>query len=116
MNYVESFDQPHAPVTARATEVSPIHREDKRRRWGGRLLGLGVLVVLVTGLGLGAWRYDSQQQAAMAAAQQRRDFVPTLRVAAVRSRSATAAAATSSASLTYNTERRPRECFASSSA
>ena len=84
MNYVESFDQPHAPVTARATEVSPIHRQDRRRRWGDRLLGLGVLLVLVTALGLGAWRYDSQQQAAMAAAQQRRDFVPTLRVAALR--------------------------------
>jgi hypothetical protein len=52
MNYVESFDQPHVPVTARAAEVSPIHRQDKRRRWGGRLLGLGVLLVLVTALGL----------------------------------------------------------------
>jgi RND family efflux transporter MFP subunit len=83
MNYVESFDRPRAPAAVRATQVLPIHRADKRRRWGW-LLGLGVLVALVAGLGLGAWRYGSQQQEAMAASQQRRDFVPRLRVAAVR--------------------------------
>jgi RND family efflux transporter MFP subunit len=105
MNYLESFDQPHAPVTARATEVPPIHPGQAAPMGRPAAWALGVLLVLVTALGLGAWRYDSQQQAAMAAAQQRRDFVPTLRVAAVRASNDTVVVslpATTSAFATAN--------------
>jgi RND family efflux transporter MFP subunit len=56
-------------------------RPPVRHRWGGRLFGLGGLLLLAGGLWLGAWGYYSQQQEVTATAQQQRDFVPSLRVA-----------------------------------
>ena len=56
----------------------------KRRLWGGPLFGLGALLVLVGALAFGASRHYSQQREAMATSEQRRDFVPTVRVATVR--------------------------------
>src|SRR5260221_5748846 len=53
------------------------------RRWGGRLFALGGFVLLVGGLSLGAWGNHSQQQEAMATAEQAREFVPSLPVATV---------------------------------
>ncbi|HEX9881386.1 MAG TPA: efflux RND transporter periplasmic adaptor subunit, partial [Hyphomicrobium sp.] len=50
----------------------------------GRMLGVGVLVVLATGLGFGAWRAYEGHRAVMAASEQQRDFVPTLRVAPIK--------------------------------
>src|SRR5262245_17209644 len=84
MNYLETFDRNAADRVARPVEVAPIHHPDKRRRWGGRLLGLAVLLVLCGGVTLGGWRYVSQRSAALAASEQRRDLVPSLRLAAVR--------------------------------
>ena len=57
---------------------------DKRGKWRGWLLGLGVLFVLAAGLAFGAWRSYSQNLQAVATTQQRQDFVPTMRVQAVR--------------------------------
>ena len=48
------------------------------------MFGLGVLLVLVGALGFGAWRHYSQQREVMATSEQRRDFVPSVRVATVR--------------------------------
>lgn len=56
-------------------------RGRRRTRW---LIGLGVLLLFVGALGLGVWRHYTQHRQVMATAQQRRDFVPTVRVEAVR--------------------------------
>jgi RND family efflux transporter MFP subunit len=48
------------------------------------LLGLSVLFALAAALSFGAWRSYSQNLQAAATTQQRRDFVPTMRVQAVR--------------------------------
>jgi RND family efflux transporter MFP subunit len=84
MNYLETFDRNPADRVARPVEIAPMHQPDKRRRWGGRLLGLAVLLALSGGVTLGGWRYVSQRSAALAASEQRRDLVPSLRLAAVR--------------------------------
>ena len=53
-------------------------------RWGGRLFGFGVLGVLLAGLASGAWQYHEQHRLLIDTAGQRRDFVPSVRVATVR--------------------------------
>ena len=58
-------------------------RHRRRRRWGGRLFALGGFLLLAGGLSLGAWGNHSQQQEAMATAEQAREFVPSLRVATI---------------------------------
>jgi RND family efflux transporter MFP subunit len=63
------------------TENRQQHRP--RRRWGGRLFALGGFLLLAGGLSLGAWANHSQQQEAMATAEQAREFVPSLRVATI---------------------------------
>src|SRR5258705_12448349 len=88
MNDVQFLHRQREPATDRVTEVPskamPDARPGRRRRWGGWLLGLGVLVVLAGGLSLGAWRQYSQQREAVATSELHRDFVPSVRVAAVR--------------------------------
>src|ERR1700676_2389660 len=56
----------------------------KRRRYGGALLGAGALLLLVGGLGTGAWRHYQSGLDVAATAQQSRTLVPDVRVAAVR--------------------------------
>jgi RND family efflux transporter MFP subunit len=56
----------------------------RRRRYGGALLGAGVLLVLLGALGLGGWRHYQAGLEVAATAQQSRTFVPDVRVAAVR--------------------------------
>jgi RND family efflux transporter MFP subunit len=76
---------PRAPDTDGGPEPPPAKsRTGKRRRWGGRLLGLGVLLVLGGSLAFGASRHFPQQRDAVATAQQRRNSVPSVRVATVR--------------------------------
>jgi len=89
MNYMEFFDRKAAnrepiPATDRTTETSPMRPPTKARGWGGRALGIAVLLVLAAALSLGGWRYYRQHSEALTASQQRRDLVPGLRVAAVR--------------------------------
>ena len=54
---------------------------------GGRsraqLLGLAVLLLLIGALSLGVWRHYSEHRQAALAAEQRRDFVPSVRTEAV---------------------------------
>ena len=72
----------------------PARRQDVQdRRTGGnagcggsgrRLLGLGALLVLLGGLAIGVWRHYTLHLEVMAIAEQHRDFVPGVRVAAVQ--------------------------------
>ena len=83
MNYVHSdFRREAAPDPE--NETRPSHSTEKRGRWRGWTLGLGVLVVLAAALAFGAYRSYSQNLQAVATTQQRRDFVPTLRAQAVQ--------------------------------
>jgi RND family efflux transporter MFP subunit len=84
MNYLETFDRNPADRVGRPVEIAPTRHPEKRRRWSGRLLGLAILLVLSGGVTFGGWRYVSQHRAALAASEQRRDLVPSLRLAAVR--------------------------------
>jgi RND family efflux transporter MFP subunit len=70
---------PKAPAT-------DLDRASKRpgRRGGRRLLGGGAFVLLCAALGIGFWQHYRLHAQVMAAAEQRRDFVPGVRTAAVR--------------------------------
>ena len=52
----------------------------RRSRAGRRLLGFGVLVLLLGSLTLGAWRHYTQHRQVVATAEQRINFVPSVRV------------------------------------
>jgi RND family efflux transporter MFP subunit len=65
----------------RKVECRPKHRLG--RRWGGRVFALGGLVLLASGLSLGAWGQYSQHQQVLATARQERDFVPSVQVATI---------------------------------
>jgi RND family efflux transporter MFP subunit len=85
MNYIDPTDRTLAPVIDRDTQKDPPkQRADKRRRRGGRLLGLGVVIGLFGALGFGAWGHYAQYSEVAAAAQARSDLVPSVRVATVK--------------------------------
>jgi RND family efflux transporter MFP subunit len=64
---------------------TPPGRTGKPSRAKGRwLFGVAALLLLAGGLGAGAWRHYQAQLAVAATAEQNRDFVPNVRVAAVR--------------------------------
>jgi RND family efflux transporter MFP subunit len=63
--------------------------ETGRAHRGARRLGVAVLVLLAVALGYGAGRRGLQDDGVAAAAEQRRDFVPAVRVAPVRPAGAT---------------------------
>src|SRR5260370_38261020 len=70
---------------ARSRDTQPPSGEHGRRSGSGRrLLGLGALLLLLAGLALGVWRHDALHLEVTAAAEQHRDFVPSVRVEAVR--------------------------------
>jgi multidrug efflux pump subunit AcrA (membrane-fusion protein) len=56
----------------------------RRRRYGGALLGGGALVLLVGGVGTGAWRHYQAALDVAATVEQSRTLVPQVRVAAIR--------------------------------
>ena len=58
-------------------------------RSGRRLLGLSVLLLLAGGLAMGVWRHYVLHLEVRATAEEHRDFVPSVRVAAVRASSGT---------------------------
>jgi RND family efflux transporter MFP subunit len=73
----------HEPEADRAPETP--NRTGKPRRFGGRMLfGAVALLLLLGGLGIGAWRHYQTQLLAAATAEQNHDFVPNVRVAPVR--------------------------------
>ena len=83
MRDVETSYSQGEPSVERRTEEPP-KRPDVGRRWGGRLLALGAFLVLGGGLAFGATRYYTQHREAMATAEQRRNFIPNVRVATVQ--------------------------------
>src|ERR1700683_4464884 len=62
---------------------------DKPMRTGRRLLAGGTFVLLCAALGIGFWQHYKLHAEVLATAEQRRDFVPSVRTAAVRVSGAT---------------------------
>jgi RND family efflux transporter MFP subunit len=79
----EALPREPAPPDHDAGGRPPARREKGggARRWA---LGLAAIAVLVAALGFGVWRHYRQYREALAAAAQHRNFVPTVRVEAVR--------------------------------
>jgi RND family efflux transporter MFP subunit len=57
------------------------------RRYGGILLGAAILTVFSGTLAWGAWKHYAREGDALASAEQRRSFVPSVRTAAVKATS-----------------------------
>jgi RND family efflux transporter MFP subunit len=74
------LDTPQLPADDEAPKIAPTAKS----RAGRRILGIAVLLLLVGALGLGVWRHHSLNAQVMATAEQRRDFVPSVRTAPVR--------------------------------
>src|SRR3981189_1578177 len=72
------------PARNRDTQWRPSGDHDRRHGAGPRLLGLAALLLLLGGLALGVWRHYARHLEVTVAAEQHRDFVPTVRVEAVR--------------------------------
>src|SRR3979411_2380169 len=64
--------------------IAPPNAPRKRRRYGGALLGGTALLLLVGSLATGGWRHYQAALEVATTAQQSRNFVPDVRVAAVR--------------------------------
>ena len=67
-------DIPEAPPSGPRRRVGP----------GGRLIGLGVLVLFIAAVGLGVWRHYQQHRQVIDIAAEQANFVPTVRVENVR--------------------------------
>ena len=70
-----------AQPTDPSTEPAAAPRQGRKT---ARLLGVAVLVVLVAGIGTGAWSHLMQSRQVAATAQQQRDLVPIVRVGTVK--------------------------------
>jgi RND family efflux transporter MFP subunit len=92
MNKIERPPTPDSPIEDRQL---PADREaDKavpvvKSRMGRRILMFGVLLLLCAALGVGFWQHYSLNAQVIATAEQRRDFVPSVRTAAVRASGST---------------------------
>ena len=92
MNEIVSLDKKQTPAAEPfPAPTLPEDRPRKPRRWAGRLLGLGALLALFGGLAVGAWRYEVQHHEALATAERRANFVPEVRVGAVKASDSTMA-------------------------
>ena len=83
-------DDPRALDRQPADLIPPLRGDvaappaDHRSRMGRRLLGFGALLLLAAGLAIGAQQHYRQHLEVAAAAEEKRDFVPRVRVAAVQ--------------------------------
>jgi RND family efflux transporter MFP subunit len=75
--------RPDNPETDRVVAL-PNTGDKRRRRYGGALFGGIALLLLVGGVGLGAWRHYQAKLDVAATSQRSRTLVPEVRVAAVR--------------------------------
>jgi RND family efflux transporter MFP subunit len=75
----------HRLKTTVARAVEPAVKGPRaRRRWRGRLIGFAICLIPVAALAFGATRYYTHYREAMTTAEQKRNFVPQVRVAAVK--------------------------------
>src|SRR5260370_42467159 len=72
------------PARGRDTQRRLPGDHDRSSGSGRRLLALGAMLLLLCALAIGVWRHYARPLEVTAAAEQHRDFVPTVRVAAVR--------------------------------
>jgi RND family efflux transporter MFP subunit len=80
-----AIDETREPEADYAPVAPPNRTGKPRRRFGGRsLFAAAALLLLAGGLGIGARRHYQAQRLVAATAEQNRDFVPNVRVAAVR--------------------------------
>src|SRR5712691_10023455 len=77
------------PARNRAPQWRPSGDHDRRSGSGRRLLGLGALLLLFGALAFGVWRHYTRHLEVTAIAEQHHDFVPSVRVAAVRASAGT---------------------------
>jgi RND family efflux transporter MFP subunit len=89
MHEIDTRDRADESILDRTIGQVPKDSPDIRRRQGARLFGLGAFLLLAVGVALGASRSYSKQREVMATAQQIRNFVPSVRVAAVQASDAT---------------------------
>jgi RND family efflux transporter MFP subunit len=95
MNEVERSQAPHTPVQPAPQSEAPGGRKPDTTAPAagsthrGRLFFIGVAVLLLGALAIGFWRHYTLHAQVMATAEQRRDFVPSVRVAAVRASGST---------------------------
>jgi RND family efflux transporter MFP subunit len=78
--------RPLLPAPDRETPEPRTSEPPGRGGFGGRLLGLGMLLLFIAALGLGVWRHYQQHRQVMDTAEQQADFVPTVRVQEVTQR------------------------------
>jgi RND family efflux transporter MFP subunit len=78
--------RPLLPPPDRDTSETPLGEPPRRGGSGGRLIGLGVLVLFIAALGIGVWRHYQQHRQVMDTAEQQADFVPAVRVQEVTAR------------------------------
>src|SRR5262245_8956015 len=81
MNFNGPFDAEHVSETDRDKETVAAQR---RRSWGGRLAGFGLVLLAGAALASGAWSHYAERRQVLATAAQERNFVPEVRVATVR--------------------------------
>jgi len=74
----------HEPDINRVADAPPSRTGKPARSGGSSLFGAAALLLLLGGLAAGAWRHYQTQIGVAATAAQNRDFVPNVRVAAVR--------------------------------
>ena len=92
MNKVERPPTPDSPTeTPQLLADTEPHKAAPaaKSRAGRRILGIVVLLLLAGALGIGVWRHHSLNAQVTATAEQRRDFVPSVRTAAVRASGST---------------------------
>jgi RND family efflux transporter MFP subunit len=79
---MNDLDQNHVH-TGEACQTPPKPRSRAQRRWGGRVFAVGALLLLTTGISLGASRHHAQQRQALLTADETRRFAPSVLVAPV---------------------------------
>ena len=84
MSDAQSADRPREPAGNEGENAPKASTPATQPRVVGRLFGLGVFSVLAAGLAFGAWAYYQNYLRTVATAEQRRDFIPNVRVATVR--------------------------------
>jgi RND family efflux transporter MFP subunit len=84
MNVNRPLNIEPVPETDRKTEEAPATPRVGKRRRGGRLMGFGLVLGLSAALASGAWSHYAEHRQVLATAEQSRDLVPQVRVAAVQ--------------------------------